>query len=102
MNTLSYKTLLSLREDAYSNEMASFFKAAAEMSEDFRCLQIHIMVQTINGEEYSPNGQTSIYCARLLKKMLEHDLFSGLADKRFPSLKGNLEAYLGAAAYLSV
>jgi len=100
MNTLSYRTLLSMRQDAYDNEMAAFFGAAENMSEDFKALQVHILVQVINGDEYSPNGQTPIYCAKLLKKVLASDIFSSAISAHFPNLATQLEAYLGRANLL--
>lgn len=100
MNTLSFGTLLSMRQDAYNNEMAAFFEAASKMSEDMKALQVHILVEVIDGREYSPNGQTPLYCARLLKQVVGHKTFAGVVESRFSDLPAKLDRYLAATPTL--
>ena len=90
LNSLTFDELENIKKEADKTFYDGFIKSFNYMSDDFKASQILNLVDIVNGERFSPQGHSPIYCIKLLHELLSLQGFE-VINSRFPGLKEQIE-----------
>jgi hypothetical protein len=90
LNSSSFEQLEEMKKSREVEEYNIFISSAKKLSDDLKASQIATFVDIVNGDKFSPHGQTSEYCLTLLHKLLVMPEFEKV-NKRFPNLKQQID-----------
>jgi len=90
LNKMPFEELEKIKKESDDSFYDSFVKSFNYMSDDFKASQILNLVDIVNGERFSPQGHSPIYCIKLLRELLSLQGFMSV-NERFPNLKGQIE-----------
>jgi hypothetical protein len=83
----SLKELLKSKAIKEEEELRLFKESIGGMGDDLKIFYVINLIKVINGEEFSPNGQSPDYCLELLHKLLGSSEFN-VVNNIYPELKG--------------